>query len=222
MSASQVLTREQRDAMTPEEVVDSLMDGNKRFVAGELTQRDYRAQVKDAAEGQSPKAVVLSCLDSRIPVEDVFDCGIGDVFVARVAGNFENIDILGSMEFACLTQHIGGGGAKAVFVLGHEGCGAVKHAVDQTEAGNISAMLENLQPAVEATECEGDRVSTNADFVRDVAKTNVLLTLGRIRERSEIIRRLEDDSIIKLVGGFYSLSTGEVTLLEEETEGSDA
>ena len=142
---NRVLTAEEQAALTPTQVRDMLEKGNARFVAGTITSRDHSAQVRLAAEGQFPKAVVLSCLDSRVPVEDVFDRGIGDIFVARVAGNFENTDILGSMEFATKVA-----GAKLVLVMGHKDCGAVKAAIDGAELGNITAMLENIQPAVDA------------------------------------------------------------------------
>ena len=156
-----VLTKEEQDKLTPDEVLKLLKDGNRRFVSGTLTSRDHSRQVREAALGQYPKAVILSCLDSRIPVEDVFDRGIGDVFVARVAGNFENIDILGSMEFGCKVA-----GSKLILVLGHEHCGAVKGAIDDVELGNITPMLKNIRPAVEHfTAYEGDRSSENEEFV---------------------------------------------------------
>lgn len=160
-------------------------------------------------------AVILSCLDSRIPVEDVFDQGIGDVFVARVAGNFENTDILGSMEFGCLSEDVGGGGAKLIFVLGHESCGAIRHAIDETDAGNITAMLQNIRPAIEHTAYEGQRSSRNAEFVNRVAENNVRLTVARILERSQILRDMEVDGGIKIVGGFYRMETGKVDVITE-------
>lgn len=139
-----VLTKEEQDRLTPDKVLELLEEGNRRFVSGTLTSRDHSKQVREATKGQYPKAIILSCVDSRVPVEDVFDRGIGDVFVARVAGNFSNTDILGSMEFACKVS-----GSKLVLVLGHEHCGAVKGAIDGVELGNITPMLENIKPAVE-------------------------------------------------------------------------
>jgi len=131
-----VLTKEEQDALTPDMVIQSLKEGNGRFTRNDLTARDHSAQVRDAVKAQYPKAIVLSCVDSRVPVEDVFDRGIGDIFVARVAGNFVNEDILGSMEFACKVA-----GSKLVMVMGHEHCGAVKAAVDDVKLGNITPML---------------------------------------------------------------------------------
>ena len=139
---TRVRTQQEQDVLKPEDVARLLRVGNQRFVSGTLTSRDHSAQVREAAGGQFPKAIVLSCVDSRVPVEDVFDLGIGDIFVARVAGNFENTDILGSMEFATKIS-----GAKLILVLGHEDCGAVKAAIDQAQLGNITAMLENIKPA---------------------------------------------------------------------------
>jgi len=161
-----------------------------------------------ATGGQYPKAIILSCVDSRVPVETVFDQGIGDVFVARVAGNFENTDILGSMEYACKVA-----GSKLVFVLGHESCGAVSAACDGVELGNITHLLKNLKPAVEAVETDGKRDSTNKEFVHDVVQKNVELTMDRVREKSSILKSMEEKEEIKIVGGVYSLQTGEVELL---------
>lgn len=206
-----VLTREERDRLTPDEILQSLMVGNQRFVSATLTSRDHSSQVRDAVLGQFPKAVILSCLDSRIPVEDVFDRGIGDVFIARVAGNFENTDIVGSMEFGCKVA-----GAKLIVVLGHEHCGAVKGAIDNVELGNITAMLKNIRPAVEHfTDYEGDRSSANQEFVHMVSEQNVRLSIDDIREQSPILREMELNGEIKIVGGLYDMDTGEVTFIEE-------
>lgn len=204
-----ILTREEQEALTPDEVLAILEEGNRRFVEGDVTHRDHREQVRLAAGGQYPKAIILSCVDSRIPVEDVFDRGIGDVFVARVAGNFVNVDILGSMEFACKVA-----GAKLVLVLGHESCGAIKGAIDRVELGNLTAMLSNLHPAVDAvTDVEGPRSSQNGALVHRVAEENVRLSMAAIRERSEVLRSLEEAGEIRIVGGMYAMETGLVTFL---------
>ena len=206
-----VLTQEERDMLTPDEILQMLMDGNQRFVAGTLTSRDHSEQVRQAALGQFPKAVLLSCLDSRIPVEDVFDRGIGDIFVARVAGNFENTDILGSMEFGCRVA-----GSKLILVLGHEHCGAVHGAIDNVELGNITPMLENIRPAVEHfTDYEGDQSSANEEFVHMVTEQNIRLTISDIREQSSILREMESNGELKIVGGLYDMDTGVVTFIEE-------
>jgi carbonic anhydrase len=206
-----VLTKEERDKLTPDEVLQILKDGNQRFASGTLTSRDHSKQVRQAALGQYPKAVILSCLDSRIPVEDAFDRGIGDVFVARVAGNFENTDILGSMEFGCKVA-----GSKLILVLGHENCGAVKGAIDNVELGNITSMLKNIRPAVEHfTDYEGEKSSKNDVFVHMVAEQNVRLTIAGIREKSPILGEMESKGEIKIVGGLYDMDTGTVTLIEE-------
>ena len=205
-----VLTQEEQAALTPKQVLELLIKGNDRFVAGSLTKRNHSKQVRKAASGQFPKAVVLSCLDARIPVEDVFDCGIGDLFVARVAGNFANIDIVGSMEFACKVS-----GAHVALVLGHERCGAVLGAIDGVELGNITAMLANIQPAVAAVQdVTGERKSTNKEFVRQVTAANIRNTITYIREKSPILRGMEANGDIILVGGVYSIETGKVTLLD--------
>ncbi|KAA0141556.1 carbonic anhydrase [Gimesia chilikensis] len=208
---NRVLTQEEQAQLTPEQVLTLLKEGNQRFVAGSLTARDHSQLVREAALGQYPKAVILSCLDSRIPVEDVFDRGIGDIFVARVAGNFENTDILGSMEFACKVS-----GSKLVFVLGHESCGAIRGAIDGVELGNITAMLANIKPAVEHfKDYEGEQTGQNPEFVKMVTKQNVLATIDRIRTNSPILKEMELQGDIKIVGGIYNMDTGTVTMLEE-------
>lgn len=208
---NRVLTQEEQAQLTPEQVLTLLKEGNQRFVAGTLTARDHSKLVREAALGQYPKAVILSCLDSRIPVEDVFDRGIGDIFVARVAGNFENTDILGSMEFACKVS-----GSKLVFVLGHESCGAIRGAIDGVELGNITAMLANIKPAVEHFKgYEGEQTGQNPEFVKMVTKQNVLATIDRIRTNSPILKEMEQQGDIKIVGGIYNMDTGTVTMLEE-------
>jgi len=204
-----VLTAEEQKALTPDLVLQSLKDGNRRFMNNEITARDHSAMVRNAATGQYPKAVIISCLDSRIPVEDVFDKGIGDMFVGRVAGNFVNTDLLGSMEFGCKVS-----GAKLIVVLGHESCGAIKAAIDNVKLGNITAMLKNIQPAVvKSQDFSGEISSKNGAFVEYVAKNNVLNTIQTIRQRSPILKEMEDKGEIKIVGAYYNLKTGEVSFL---------
>ena len=203
-----IITKQEQEALTPDEVLKDLMNGNKRFTSDNFHSRDYNSMKVSATGGQYPKAIILSCVDSRVPVETVFDQGIGDVFVARVAGNFENTDILGSMEYACKVA-----GSKLVFVLGHESCGAVSAACDGVELGNITHLLKNLKPAVEAVVTDGKRDSTNKEFVHDVVQKNVKLTMDRVREKSSILKSMEEKEEIKIVGGVYSLQTGEVELL---------
>ena len=181
-----VLTQEQQAELTPSDVIERLRAGNERYVAGSLTLRNHLEQLPAAVSGQYPMAAVVSCVDSRVPVESIFDCGIGDLFVARVAGNFVNVDILGSLEFAC---HVSG--SKVIVVLGHESCGAVKSAIDGVELGNITEMLSKITGAVDATETTGERASGNADFVAAVTEANVRNTIERIRTESPILAEME-------------------------------
>ncbi len=205
-----VLTQEEQASLTPARVIDLLKEGNKRFVNGEVTLRNHKEQIRRAAANQFPKAIVLSCVDSRVPVEDVFDRGIGDMFVARVAGNFVNTDILGSMEFACKVS-----GAKLILVLGHEYCGAVKGAIDAVELGNITAMLEKIKPAVNSfLDYEREKASSNAEFVHMVAEKNVQLNIAKIREESPILQAMEVAGEIKIVGAMYDMETGQVNFME--------
>ena len=206
-----VLTRQEQNDLTPDQVYKVLQEGNRRFVNGTLTARDHSKLVRNAALGQFPKAVILSCLDSRIPVEDVFDRGIGDIFIARVAGNFENTDILGSMEFACKVS-----GGKLVLVLGHEHCGAVKGAIDGVELGNITPMLANIRTAVEHfKDYDGEKTSGNEEFVHMVAEQNVRQTIKDIRKQSPILREMESNGKIRIVGAMYEMKTGVVKFLDE-------
>lgn len=198
-------------ALTPDGVLKDLMDGNKRFVAGELTEANIEARIEQTSKGQFPKAYILSCVDSRVPVEQVFDQGIGDIFVGRVAGNVEGVDQLGSMEFASAAA-----GVKLVMVLGHEACGAVKGACDHVKLGNLTELLAEITPAVDAVEGfeEDQENSKNPEFVAAVVEENVRQTVADLRTRSETLANLEKEGKIKIVGGLYSLHTGEVTLLD--------
>ena len=192
------ITKDVQGALTPNGVLNDLLDGNGRYVANNLTSSNVTDLVQQTTGGQFPKAVILSCIDSRVPVEMVFDQTIGDVFVARVAGNFENVDILGSMEYSCAVA-----GSKLVMVLGHESCGAVKAACDGVELGNITAMLSNITPAAKLSseQVEGEANSSNAEFVAKTVENNVKMTIERIRERSKILQEMEDNGEIKIVGG---------------------
>ena len=187
-----------------------LKQGNERFLSGKSIERDYLAQVKQTSSGQFPFAAVVSCLDSRIPPAIVFDRGIGDLFVARVAGNFVNDDILGSLEFATKLA-----GAKLIVVMGHTECGAVKGACDSAQLGLLTATLANINPAVKAV--QGDytpRSSQNAEFVQAVADMNVLLTMQTLRDRSVVLREMIDKGEIGLVGAMYDVSSGKVVFYD--------
>lgn len=203
-----VLTKEQQDALTPDSVVKTLKEGNIRFVNNDLTARDHSMQVRKSTLAQYPKAIILSCVDSRVPVEDVFDRGIGDLFVARVAGNFVNEDILGSMEFACKVS-----GSKLILVMGHEHCGAVKAAIDDVKLGNITPMLQKIRPAVDMVEYEGERNSKNQEFVHLVSESNVRNTIEQIRLKSPILKEMEDNGAIKIVGALYDMDNGKVNFI---------
>lgn len=199
-----VMTKEQQAALTPDAVVQDFIEGNKRFHSGVKTVRDHSEQIRKAVPGQFPKAVVLSCLDSRVPVEDVLDQGLGDIFVGRVAGNFVNEDLLGSMEFACKVA-----GAKLILVMGHQHCGAVKSAIDDVKLGNITAMLAKIKPAVQMSQdFAGEKTSKNDEFVEHVSENNVKYAMQQIREKSPILKEMENKGEIKIVGAFYRLTDG--------------
>ena len=207
---SHVTTAEEQARLTPDEVLQQFKDGNKRFRTGRITRRNHREQVRKSAPGQFPKAMVLSCLDSRVPVEDVFDQGIGDVFVGRVAGNFINDDLLGSMEFACKLS-----GAKMILVMGHQHCGAIRGAIDDVKLGNLTTLLDKIKPAVALSQdFKGEKTSSNPLYVKYVAENNVRLSLSNIRTRSPILRDMEEEGEIKIVGAFYRLTDGTLEFIE--------
>jgi carbonic anhydrase len=202
------LTKEERDAMTPAQVIDELKKGNDRFRSGKMLKRDYLAEQHSSAAGQYPAVVVLGCIDSRVPAEIVFDTGIGDAFVGRVAGNVVNDDLLGSMEFGCAVS-----GAKVVLVLGHTACGAIKGAIDDVVLGNLTGLLARIKPAIPATKFDGEKSSKNPVYVDAVARTNITLGIADIRRRSPILEQLENKGTIKIAGAIYDLSTGMVEFL---------
>jgi carbonic anhydrase len=199
-------TQETQTKMTPAEALSKLKEGNARFTANRRAGRDLLEQVRVTGEGQYPFAVVLGCVDSRVSPELVFDQGIGDIFSARIAGNFVNSDILGSMEFACKVA-----GAKAIVVLGHTKCGAIMGACDNVQLGNLTGMLSKLKPAVEAVSTpEGARNSQNADFVQQVADKNVELTIEEIKKQSPVLNDMLEKGEIAIAGAMYNVETGQV------------
>jgi carbonic anhydrase len=204
-SMSGSLTKAQRDSMTPSQIIDELKKGNERFRAGKMAPRDYLAEKRSSAAGQYPAAIILGCVDSRVPAEIIFDAGIGDTFNGRVAGNVVNDDLLGSMEFACAVS-----GAKLVLVLGHTACGAIKGAIDDVELGNLTGLLAKIKPAIPETKFEGEKSSKNPAYVDAVARTNVKLGIEDIRRRSPVLEDLEKKGSIQITGAMYNLANGMV------------
>jgi carbonic anhydrase len=203
-------TRETQAGMTLQSSTDALMEGNRRFLSKNPIKRDLIEQVTDTQKGQYPFATVLSCIDSRIPTEMIFDQGIGDIFNARIAGNFINEDILGSLEFACKLA-----GSKVIMVLGHTSCGAVKGACDNAQLGNLTQMLDKIKPAVDLikTEPGEERSSKNLDFVNKVSVKNVELAINDIKEKSPVLKEMYDNGEIDIVGAMYHVSSGKVELM---------
>lgn len=207
-----VMTKTDQENLTPQMVLEDLKAGNNRFVNQETTSRNLNEQVKKTESGQYPKAFILSCVDSRVPVEDVFDQGIGDVFVGRVAGNFVDTEQLGSIEFATKVA-----GAKLVVIMGHKHCGAVKGAIDNAQLGNLTALLENIKPAVVATKEPEDalqRTSKNDAFVETVSAENVRLNIKKTLAQSPVLAEMQQKGEIKIIGAIYDLSNGKVTFLD--------
>ena len=197
------ITKEMQNGISPDQAIEMLKEGNQRFLNKNQISRDLNSQVKETSGGQNPYAVVLSCIDSRVPVELAFDQGIGDIFSARVAGNVINEDILGSMEYAC-----GVAGSKAILVLGHTKCGAVTSACQGVELGNITALLSKVKPAISEVE---NRMGTIE--VEEVTKSNVHQSIKEIREKSTMLKDLESEGKIKIVGAVYHVEDGKVTFL---------
>lgn len=202
-------TRETQATMTPEKSLRFLQEGNQRFQNNLKANRNLLEQVNDTSEGQFPFATILSCIDSRVSAELVFDQGLGDIFSIRIAGNFVNEDILGSMEFGCKLA-----GTKLVVVLGHTSCGAIKGACDHARLGNLTALINKIEPAVAAVKEPKDeslRNSKNIEFVDAVSAKNVEITIENIRERSRVLAEMENKGEIMIVGAMYDISNGEVT-----------
>jgi carbonic anhydrase len=205
----ETLNKEIQSKITPEDALTRLKEGNARFVDKRQAERDLLEQVSATGDGQYPFAIVLGCVDSRVPPEVIFDQGIGDIFSARIAGNFVNEDILGSMEFATKVA-----GAKLILVLGHTSCGAVMGAIDDAQLGNLTGMLAKLKPAVQEVASTGKQGSSSDEsFVKAVTQKNVDLTLEAIRSKSPVLKELLDAGEINLVGAMYDVKTGKVNFL---------
>ena len=205
-------TRETQASLTPHKALQFLKEGNLRFQNNLKANRNLLEQVNDTAEGQFPFATILSCIDSRVSAELVFDQGLGDIFSIRIAGNFINQDILGSMEFACKLA-----GTKLLVVLGHTSCGAVKGACDHARMGHLTSLINKIEPAVAAVKEPKEeelRNSQNLEFVDAVAEVNVQMALENIRSQSKILCEMEKEGEIAIVGGMYNISTGEVTFFD--------
>jgi carbonic anhydrase len=192
-------------SITPSAALDILKAGNQRFASNKSIKRNYKKQVMQTGLGQYPFASVVSCIDSRSAPELVFDQGIGDLFTARVAGNTVNEDILGSLEYAAKVA-----GSRVIVVLGHSQCGAIKGACDDVKLGNLTGLIDKLKPAVDATKTDGERNSKNHEFVQKVADENVHLTVQKIRDMSPILKEMEEQGKIKIVGAMYDVGTGKV------------
>ena len=206
------LTKAQRDLITPMQAIGLLKKGNERFVNNLKMNRNLLQQVNETSDGQHPFAVILSCIDSRTSAELIFDQGLGDVFSVRIAGNIQNPDILGSMEFSCKVA-----GAKVVVVLGHSKCGAVKGACDNVKMGNLTTLLEKLKPAVDGeTSVTSDRNASNTEFVEKVASLNVRITKKQILKNSPILKEMIEKGEIALAGGMYDVETGIVDFYDDE------
>ena len=202
-------TIETQANISPNQALTLLKEGNHRFLKNKQIPRDLLEQVTNTSTGQFPFATILSCIDSRVSSELIFDQGIGDVFSIRIAGNFVNEDILGSMEFACKLA-----GTKLLLVLGHTACGAIKGACDNAELGNLTGLINKIKPAVTAVKNPTDqnlRNSSNSEFVNTVAEKNVRLTIENIRKSSPVLQEMEANNEIILIGGMYNISNGQVT-----------
>lgn len=207
--ACAVFNPDRQKSTAPDDAIALLKAGNERFTSGQSINCNLMAQVKQTASSQSPFAAIVGCIDSRVPPELVFDQRIGDVFCARVAGNFVNTDIIGSLEYS--TKVVG---ARAIVILGHNFCGAIKSAVDNVKLGNITAMLKNFQPAIATlTKADGHRDSHNDPLVQKVAEANARLTAASLTKRSQIIKQLVDAKQLKIVAAMHDVTTGRVTWL---------
>ncbi|MBL0039303.1 MAG: carbonic anhydrase family protein [Candidatus Nitrotoga sp.] len=205
------LTKQMQSTITPAMALELLKEGNRRFQSNLKANRNLLQQASETSDGQHPFAIVLSCIDSRTSVELIFDQGLGDVFSVRIAGNIMNEDILGSMEYGCKVA-----GAKIIVVLGHTNCGAIAGACDHIEMGNLTALLNKIQPAVfnEKSETK-NRSSSNPEFVEKVSTINIKRTIHTIMERSPILKELVETGAIGLVGGKHDIASGVVTFYDD-------
>ena len=204
-----VFTEDRQKAITPDEALARLRAGNERFIAGKSINCDLMAQVKQTANGQAPHSAIVGCIDSRVPPELVFDQRIGDIFCARIAGNFVNTDIIGSLEFATALS-----GAKAIVILGHSDCGAIKGAVDHAKLGNLTAMLRNFDAALRAVgKVEGEQKSSNKVLVQKVADANAKISADNLLKRSPVLRGLVNKGQLKIVAAMHDIVTGKVSWL---------
>lgn len=210
---SVIMTREKQFNLATDEIIQQFKDGNERFLKHTTIQEDYLSQVEHTGtEGQFPKAIVLSCIDSRAPVEIVFDKGIGDIFGTRVAGNYADAGIIGGLEYACFVA-----GAKVIIVMGHSDCGAIKSACDHVMVGNITAVMDEIKPAVDSVKgFNEDRTSRNKEFVKEVTKKNVQLTIKKILSKSDILSEMEDEKKLKIIGAIYDVKSGKVEFIDHK------
>jgi carbonic anhydrase len=207
---NKILTAEEQLKLTPDEVLNVLKQGNREFAENSLTIRNNTERIRKHASSQFPKAVVVSCMDSRVPVEDIFHRGIGDMFVVRIAGNFINEDILGSLEIACKISS-----AKLIVILGHERCEAIRSAIDDVRLGSITTTLSKIRPAVETVKVSfsGEKTSSNLEYSNAVCIQNIKNAIHVIRTQSPILKDMEDNGDIKIAGGIYNMETGKVSFL---------
>jgi carbonic anhydrase len=203
-----VMTPEEQKLLTADSVIKILKNGNEHFYENKLTLKNDSLRIHLTASGQYPMAAILSCADSRVPVEEVFDKGIGDLFVTRVAGNVADVDILGSLEYACRVS-----GVKVIMVLGHEHCGAIKAAIDGVKTGNLTPLMAEIEPAVDSVKISGKKTSKNDWLVHAVAIKNIQLTIKKILANSELLKNLEQKNAIKILGGIYNLDSGRITFI---------
>ncbi len=207
---NKVITADEQKALTPDMVLQRLKEGNQRFLANDVTQRDHSALVRDAASGQYPMAVILSCMDSRVPVEDVFDCAVGDLFVCRVAGNVLSGDMLGSLEYGCKVS-----GSKLIVVMGHRHCGAIQSAIKDVKLGNITSLLAKVKPAIEQMKnFEGEKLYSNSAYVSQVAIQNIKNVAEEIKKKSPILKEMIEKGELKIVSAGYNLNNGEIIFFE--------
>lgn len=203
------LTKELQSKITPDMAIDLLKHGNERFISNLKVNRNLLQQVDDTSDGQHPFAVIISCMDSRTSSELVFDQGLGDIFSIRVAGNVINEDILGSTEYACKAV-----GSKVVLVLGHTGCGAIRGTIDGAQLGHLHFITSKIKRCLPLVD------SCSSDYTNDVTRANVRQSMKDLVEQSEILAEMVKLGQIKIVGGLYDVSSGQVEFFESELSAS--
>ena len=190
---------------SPDDALNELIYGNNRFLDNQMIYTNYHKQIENSKKGQHPHSFILGCIDSRVPPEIIFDQGIGNIFVARVAGNVQDDNILGSLEYSVKVKH-----TKLIVVLGHSHCGAVQGTIDDFELEHLTQLTQQIRPAYQQHHATYPIPDVTAE---QTTRLHVKFTMKKIYESSLNIKNLVDLGELKIVGGYYNIESGEVEFI---------